>query len=1306
MPDLVRSVGADAPIDRSESSDQWGINMSHDGECDRFVARDAVDGIPDLRDLSDRDIETKFESINIRPHDSVSTLSSESIFKILKECTTRQSLSHLSRPICILLSHPAYASVRSQQILAFVTIISAESVAIGLRQGFVDFSLAALEEIFESAENARKTAVLEGNGEDQAPSTAANSRPGSEITLLKHLDLLSKVIDSNADILHLDDVPQLMTLLSLLLGRTTGQSIMRRLLDVLTKCACNTSLPPDNLDELLHTLCQISADEEGKNHRAASQILNCFLRGAFRLECFQSLTRHICLSPSISLWVRSTALRAIAENVPSLKAADIHHEVSAGIIKTLCEGLLDAVGPVGGVPCLAEPLTDIAKSCHTIVSEAMFSELLCLIKRLANLDGPFADSAKAVDPHFVAALVELFLKSFQRAGHGAKILFDMLVAIARGAESIDARLYSMKLLMRLRCDEDFGISVVKDPDEQGLSDILRREILSVATARVSPSPSSQQPAPNPSTTSSKDTRRKTLTPNRNRSQSRSRPLSTKGVLRSTGPCHWLYDESKRRLPSEPPQGSSGHLYASVGLDKAKSRPVIALDAWLQVTIEQLRSGSDWELLSYVMVHLPSQLGNCSLFRSCERQIAELHDLLNEFLAENLFSEPPLDSGVKRGDVALCLYHSLAMLLAYQDSVGVRQWKRVVSTFRAGVEKWDAVGRFCIHFLSVCCYEIPNIILNQISLIIEMMQKRTTQSDLAMDILDFLACLSRTPEAYDRHDFLLHQKIFGICIRYLQHSREHRNKHNLGDRTSTYSVGQRTSGSSNEGFRRAHLEGQDQFQRILHEFIFTTAYQVMIFWFLAIDIHDRPRHSAWITQELTWKNEHGMEELEQQSLVILDMMHRTTYTNLGETHPAPQFLEQGRTIYRRTWIVGLSIITLEVLVNQTALRPEFGQVTKRQSSGTTHAVYYHNTEDIPAHQAQGCADTTESLGDAFALYPNHLMLQLNSSISPTPASLQPIPLPDNDEFTNRVLRIFDATETVDGHKAAILFVGEGQSTELAILRNDQGNEAFESFIRQLGFKVGLKNAKFNTQGLDRGEEEADGAYTYAWRDRVTEIVFHLPTLMPSSCSSDDTCDRKKAHIGNDHVKIIFNCSGAPFDTRIFASDFNSINIIITPEATSRSGKTRAKPGSSTAQKSVDSKIEPSATDRYGYYLVHTISTKPLPEITPAASPQVISACGLPGFVRQLALTASVFCQIWACGDGEYTSSWLFRLQQILKLRERHAAANASSNVGYPQAADAGPSPYAEGETWTGMVAYGGMAEQSKLTSSLDFTRWTK
>jgi hypothetical protein len=45
--------------------------------------------------------------------------------------------------------------------------------------------------------------------------------------------------------------------------------------------------------------------------------------------------------------------------------------------------------------------------------------------------------------------------------------------------------------------------------------------------------------------------------------------------------------------------------------------------------------------------------------------------------------------------------------------------------------------------------------------------------------------------------------------------------------------------------------------------------------------------------------------------------------------------------------------------------------------------------------------------------------------------------------------------------------------------------------------------------------------------VSQVVFHTATLMPSK-ETDQSCNNKKRHIGNDYVTIVFNESGEDYN----------------------------------------------------------------------------------------------------------------------------------------------------------------------------------
>lgn len=237
------------------------------------------------------------------------------------------------------------------------------------------------------------------------------------------------------------------------------------------------------------------------------------------------------------------------------------------------------------------------------------------------------------------------------------------------------------------------------------------------------------------------------------------------------------------------------------------------------------------------------------------------------------------------------------------------------------------------------------------------------------------------------------------------------------------------------------------------------------------------------------------------------------------------------------------------------------------------------------------------------------------------------------MTRRALSTFDRNDIVDGHKIGVIYIDDGQTTEAEILSNTVGSSDYEYFLSGLGTKVSLKEARFNTQGL---HAETDGEFTYAWRDRVTEIVYHVTTMMPTNFDSDPSCVLKKSHIGNDFVNIIFNHSNTPFNFNTIPSQFNFFNIVISPVARLTE---EDKTGSSFT-----------CNPENMFYSVKVMSKPGFPDISPAASPKVISGKNLAPFVRILALNASVFSNVWN-SQGEHISSWRNRLREIKRLRER-------------------------------------------------------
>jgi len=906
-------------------------------------------------------------------------------------------------------------------------------------------------------------------------------------------------------------------------------------------------------------------------------------------------------------------------------------------------------------------------------------------------------------------LVRLFLQCLPESASKTKKTYEALISIVSNqALPTDARLSVMELLTRIRSNFNHEVKVVSVPDTLGLAATLyRTEATSQSRASVygksnRASIIGDSPGARVGRTSGVDYAGLT----RSRSTTRSggaRERSTKAV-----PPLWMYPGSKG-LPVDPQQGFSKSILVHENgnvLCEDEDEAVLGLGAWLDVILDTLEKGADWEIYSYILVHLPSQLSNIALFADCGSFLQALHRVISTQLRTGNLHEPPPSTGIKKGDIAVCLYHSLTVLVNHQKQFDREQLDETVRTFLTGIGMWDRAAQCCVHALAVCAHEVPSNLRRSLFVIIQKMAQIMTQSHLAIDILEFLAGLVRLPEAYqiagpDGQDFL--RTIFGICISNIHHSREQREKEHKNSLARSSSTPARLSGFSSRSATASDGSQVDEVQKDLAEYVFTLAYHVMTYWFLAIDMRERSKHVGWIVKNLTWKDEQGKESMEEQSQVTLDMIHRTVYNDLGETKANEDFTDANGLITKETWLYGMSIITLE-----TVQASGLTHITKRQASGTTHAMYQQYTAQLPPHHVPMPSTLTGGGADVtMKVFPQHVLLQLGFTIAPVPIPLQPILLPE-DDTVKRAINSFDRNDTVDGHKAGLVYISEGQSTETDILANTYGTKAYDDFLAGLGTRVRLQDAAFNTQGLDRAND-TDGTHTYAWRDRVSEIIFHVTTMMPTNLADDPHCISKKRHIGNDYVNIIYNDSGLPFNFDTISSQFNHVNIVVTPEIAVRNRSVLLQEPIELDDSGQLGNTDLTSLEDTVFFTVQTVCSPSFPPISPAATPKIVSATVLPGFVRQLALNASVFSLVWSNRDGgQNVSSWRNRLKEIMKMRQRYANTGTSANVSYPgmgTPSDRGGAPsYVDGDEWTGNLAMAGLVEQDQFLYSADFTRW--
>lgn len=211
------------------------------------------------------------------------------------------------------------------------------------------------------------------------------------------------------------------------------------------------------------------------------------------------------------------------------------------------------------------------------------------------------------------------------------------------------------------------------------------------------------------------------------------------------------------------------------------------------------------------------------------------------------------------------------------------------------------------------------------------------------------------------------------------------------------------------------------------------------------------------------------------------------------------------------------------------------------------------------------------------------------------------------------------------------------------------------------------------------------------------------MMPTDFDRDPACVNKKRNLGNNHVTIVFNRSNLPFNFDTIPSEFNSINIVITPSSRIAYDESGNASGETDPQKL--------------YYSVQVVSKPGFPDVSPAATPKVISGKNLAAFVRILALNASVFSLVWSNKGGEHTSSWTTRLREIKKVRERALKAQSQGSEAaegtYPGLRrNTKPNIFSEElpsrapQVQTDFAAEWNAAADTNILQNLDFSRWAR
>ncbi|RCI02619.1 Tuberous sclerosis 2-like protein [Rhizopus stolonifer] len=717
--------------------------------------------------------------------------------------------------------------------------------------------------------------------------------------------------------------------------------------------------------------------------------------------------------------------------------------------------------------------------------------------------------------------------------------------------------------------------------------------------------------------------------------------------------------------------------------------VLNINELLKAYIQIISDSPNWYVVQFLLKRLPQQLSNKHLFCGASPSINKLRKSLVKWTSNRKFLEniKNLPINVKRNDLAVHAYNLLTILISYRRifTDPKQDQDEIVYAFYVGIMQVTPATRLCINSLAVCCYEMPLSVTKMLNEILQRMSQIISVSSVSVHILEFLSGLARLPNLYANFTGDMYKPVFAITLNYLQHSRSQQQPSSSSPMASPL-----LSSGPNSALNSPISPATDPGQGALKQYVLVMAYMVITVWFTSIPLRERRKHVPFIIQRLLGGN---VKMIDEQTYTCIDMLSRFSFADVDlapEKSIVSKILmgdhEQNSTKQQsqKTWVYGHTLLTL-----RTAQSVGWVEATVRRPSGTISMMCYlenkmksneidyqtlpallmmqyqpdllankilqENTEGkeeaignilseptTPSHPVQSISHLRKT--DA-SIDPGFLYLQLNNY----PDLLRGVeisPPLSNDESTTRTLATFDRIPVVDFHKIGVLYVGKNQRHEVEILANTYGSPDYVRFLNALGTIERLRGRNGNSGGLDR-EQDIDGRFAYFWKDDVTEAVFHIATLMPTHLDRDPQCSAKKRHIGNDYVTIVYNDSGLDYSFDTLPSQFNFINIVVSPHSISTEA------------------ISPKhalAGAENTFFKVEMQRRPDMPDIGPLHEPKLVSAQSLPGFVRQAAIHANIFAQVFWQSAGakrEYVTHWRERLRQILRVKERLTAKTNSA-----------------------------------------------
>eukprot|EP01064_Diplonema_japonicum_P002608 TRINITY_DN1165_c3_g1_i1.p1 TRINITY_DN1165_c3_g1~~TRINITY_DN1165_c3_g1_i1.p1 ORF type:complete len:1641 (+),score=441.76 TRINITY_DN1165_c3_g1_i1:37-4959(+) len=284
-----------------------------------------------------------------------------------------------------------------------------------------------------------------------------------------------------------------------------------------------------------------------------------------------------------------------------------------------------------------------------------------------------------------------------------------------------------------------------------------------------------------------------------------------------------------------------------------------------------------------------------------------------------------------------------------------------------------------------------------------------------------------------------------------------------------------------------------------------------------------------------------------------------------------------------------------------------------------------------------------------------------------------PAPQRLRWDDQLLRTLSALDKIpckETHKIGLVYIDHGQyrpgseevkqetsqwgEREFKVLSNDSGSLRYQRFMCGLGKFKDLKIPREDPResvkkgiwphpchyfgALDTARQQ-DGAVCLMSETPLHQVVYHVASIMNNERKADirSTADKKKRHIGNDHVVITYcEDTTSDIDPFVLKNELNYINILVQPLA---DGFSRVSVHFRDCQENKDRSLQ-----------------ELLEEVGFGAAPcrgkgVVVHDDRLSQFVGSAALHASIATKSWRYERQQYASNWGDRLHRITQISAR-------------------------------------------------------